>query len=185
MEVDRSGRCIVGEVFMRLFIAIQLAETLKDSIRDVQDEFREQGVKGNFTSYENMHLTLAFIGEYGDPDMVLETMEKVSFNTFEMKMNMVGHFSDLWWAGVSEYRQVSDLVRSLRHRLAEAGIPFDKKRFMPHITFLRKPVYTGSTELRTNIVPAVMTVDRISLIRSDRGRNGMIYTEIGSVLAQG
>ena len=30
---------------MRLFIAIQLEERIKDCIRDVQDEFREQGVK--------------------------------------------------------------------------------------------------------------------------------------------
>ena len=170
---------------MRLFIAIQLAEGIKDSIRDVQDEFREQGVKGNYTPYENMHMTLAFIGEYNDPDSVLEAMDKVSFSTFEMKMNMVGHFSDLWWAGVSEYKQVSDLARNLRHQLAQAGIPFDRKRFMPHITFLRKPVYTEGTELRTNIIPAGMMVDRISLMRSTRGKNGMIYSEIGSVLAQG
>ena len=169
---------------MRLFIAIQLSENIKESIRNVQEEFREQGVKGNYTSYENMHLTLAFIGEYGDPDTVLDAMDKVRFSEFEMKMNTVGHFTDLWWAGVSEYKQVSDLVKNLRNRLAQAGIPFDKKRFMPHITFLRKPVYTGSTELCTNIVPESMTVDRISLMSSERGKNGMIYTEIGSVLAQ-
>ena len=172
-------------MFMRLFIAIQLSEQIKDSIRDVQDEFREQGVKGNYTSYENMHLTLAFIGEYNDPDRVLEVMEKVVFSPFDMKMNMVGNFTDLWWAGVSEYKEVTELVKSLRHQLADAGIPFDKKRFMPHITFLRKPVYTESKELRTNIITAGMTVDRISLMRSTRGKNGMIYTEIGSVLAQG
>lgn len=172
-------------MLMRLFIAIQLSEQIKDSIRDVQDEFREQGVKGNYTGYENMHLTLAFIGEYNDPDRVLEIMEKVVFSPFNMKVNMVGNFTDLWWAGVSEYREVTDMVKSLRHQLADAGIPFDKKRFMPHITFLRKPVYTGSKDLRTNLTTAGMTVDRISLMRSTRGKNGMIYTEVGSVLAQG
>ncbi len=29
--------------------------------------------------------------------------------------------------------------------------------------------------------PATMTVSRVSLMRSDRGKNGMIYTELGSV----
>lgn len=56
---------------MRLFVAIQLSDDMKDSIEGVQDEFYDQGVKGNYTIRENMHLTLVFIGEYGDPDRVL------------------------------------------------------------------------------------------------------------------
>lgn len=52
---------------MRLFIAALLSEAMKDSVEEVQEELRIQGVKGNYTTRENMHLTLAFIGEYGDP----------------------------------------------------------------------------------------------------------------------
>ena len=33
--------------------------------------------------------------------------------------------------------------------------------------------------------PASMTVNEISLMRSDRGRNGMIYTELGTLEADG
>lgn len=29
-----------------------------------------------------------------------------------------------------------------------------------------------------------MTVDAVSLMRSDRGKNGMIYTEIGRITAE-
>ena len=36
----------------------------------------------------------------------------------------------------------------------------------------------------TQIEKAAMTVSGISLMRSDRGRNGMIYTEIGTKDAQ-
>ncbi|MCR5324507.1 MAG: hypothetical protein K6E85_14720 [Lachnospiraceae bacterium] len=57
---------------MRLFVAIQLSDDMKDAIGSVQEEFKDQGVKGNYTSRENMHLTLAFIGEYGNPDEVLD-----------------------------------------------------------------------------------------------------------------
>ena len=35
-----------------------------------------------------------------------------------------------------------------------------------------------------SIEPASMQVSRISLMRSTRGKNGMIYTELGSVAAQ-
>ena len=168
---------------MRLFIAVLLTDEMKDSIRDVQEQFKAQGVKGNYTHYENMHLTLAFIGEYNDPDKVLEAMGNVDFSEFTISMNSVGHFSDVWWTGISESRELNALVKSLKHELSNAQIPFDRKRFLPHITLLRKPVYTESQNLSTNIVPTSMKVGRISLMLSTRGKNGMIYTEIGSVQA--
>ena len=169
---------------MRLFIAIQLSNDMKDSIEAVQDEFRDQGVKGNYTIRENMHLTLAFIGEYGDLDRVLDALENVEFAPFDMTLNRVGNFTDLWWTGINNNKELNDLVKSVRHALAEAGIPFDRKRFMPHITFLRKPVYTGSDDLSTNLKPTTMKVEHISLMLSTRGKNGMIYSEMGSVMAQ-
>ena len=170
---------------MRLFVAIQLSDDMKDAIGSVQEEFRDQGVKGNYTSRENMHMTLAFIGEYGDPDEVLDALGNVEFNAFNIEMGRVGNFTDLWWTGISENKELNDLVKNVRHILADSKIPFDKKRFMPHITFLRKPVYTGSDSLKTNLTPTTMKVDHISLMCSTRGKNGMIYTEIGRVSAQG
>ncbi|MBR6503370.1 MAG: RNA 2',3'-cyclic phosphodiesterase, partial [Firmicutes bacterium] len=72
-------------------------------------------------------------------------------------------------------------VRQLRHLLAEAGVPFDRKKFNPHITLIRKPeVPKGMPDAPPSVtVPgAKMRVDHISLMRSDRGKTGMIYTEI-------
>ena len=166
---------------MRLFIAIQLSEEMKASIRDVQEQFKEQGVKGNYTPSENMHMTLAFIGEYNDSDRVLEALEAVEFEPFTITMNHVGNFDDLWWTGITESKELSNLVKKIRHKLAEADIPFDRKRFLPHMTILRKPVYTAAKNLKTNIRTTEMKVDHISLMLSTRGKNGMIYTELGSV----
>ena len=53
---------------MRLFIAIQFEEKILDAITDFQDDLKAQGVTGNYTLRENLHITLAFIGEYGNPD---------------------------------------------------------------------------------------------------------------------
>ena len=55
---------------------------------------------------------------------------------------------------------------------------------MPHITLLRNVDNTKGVP-ETNVPAVSMTVDSISLFRSDRGKNGMIYTEIGSVSATG
>ena len=169
---------------MRLFIAIQLNKKLQKHVRDVQDAFRRQGVRGNYPPEENLHLTLAFIGEYGNPDAVLEAMETVSFAPFSITMDSIGSFGDLWWTGLSGNEELEALVRRLRRSLAEAGIPFDRKRFKAHVTFLRRPTYGKGGIPHIRAVPVSMEVAGISLMRSERGRNGMIYTELGSVAAE-
>ena len=48
---------------MRLFIAINLSDAMKDSLISTQNALYDRGVRGNYTPEENQHLTLAFIGE--------------------------------------------------------------------------------------------------------------------------
>ena len=64
-------------------------------------------------------------------------------------------------------------------------IPFDPKRFNPHITLARKPsVPAGVIVSEIEIPQTVMTVEEVCLYRSDRGKNGMVYTVIGSSLGE-
>ncbi len=169
---------------MRLFIAIPLSRELKKSVKTVQDRFRRQRVSGNFTPQENLHVTLAFIGEYDDPDRVLEVMESVSFFPFTIKMDRVGCFGDLWWTGFEESRELETVARKVRHAMADKGIPFDNKRFKAHVTILRKPQYYNNEFPHSEIEPVSMTVESMSLMKSERGKNGMIYTELGMVTAR-
>ena len=46
---------------MRLFIAIQFDENILDALMDFQADLKSQGVTGNYTKRENLHITLAFI----------------------------------------------------------------------------------------------------------------------------
>ena len=165
---------------MRLFIAIRLSDAIRDSLIQMQNALYDRGVRGNYTPEENLHLTLAFIGEYPDAQPVLDALSSVSFRPFELSLEGMGRFGDLWWAGMRESAPLQAAVRRIRRALAESGIPFDKKRFRAHITLIRKAsgVLPGLFPS-----PASMTVDTISLMRSDRGRNGMIYTELGTVEA--
>ncbi len=155
---------------MRLFIAIALSEEMRRALGDVQRQMKARGVVGNYTPAENMHLTLAFIGEYPDPDAV--PLPPVL--PFEIQLDGFGCFGELWWAGLAQCPPLKNYVQALRHALSEEGIPFDRKRFSPHITLLRRGV--GVSPVR--VPKAGMTVDHVSLMRSDRGKRGMIYTEL-------
>ena len=74
------------------------------------------------------------------------------------------------------------LVKKLRYELAKADIPFDSANFSPHFTLARHADFSKGIP-PVNVEPVTMTVDKITLYRSDRGKNGMVYTEIGYVEA--
>ena len=165
---------------MRLFIALQFDDDITDELVYFQDMLKEQGVTGRFTSRENIHLTLAFIGEYSDPDKVLDVMEAADLRPFDLSLKGVGTFGDVFWAGIADNPLLAAYVRRLRHGLADAGIPFDKKKFSPHVTLVRDISYNNGEKIPVPDPPkGTMTVSGISLMRSDRGKHGMIYTEIG------
>ena len=166
---------------MRLFIAINLNDDIKDALIDIQDTMRTYGVRGRETPAENMHLTLAFIGDYDDPEYVKSVIDSIEIRPFDMTLSGIGAFKDLWWVGLENSAPLQAVARRLRRALAEADIPFDRKKFSPHITILRRAKGSMADVPEGEIdqyFGASMTVDHISLMRSDRGKSGMIYTEL-------
>ncbi len=178
--LEEIGSSCSREIAMRLFLAIQLNEDMKTVLTEMQANLRRQGVRGNRTRRENLHLTLAFLGEYNDPDAVMDAVGAVPFRPFPISLNGFGRFGALYWAGLAPSQELENYVRRLRRALADSGIPFDRKRFSPHITVLRRAVCEGGIPCLA-VPEEGMMVTRISLMRSDRGKSGMVYTEIGAV----
>ena len=48
---------------MRLFIVIPFSEEFREELLRVQREMKVNGVRGNFSRPENLHVTVAFLGE--------------------------------------------------------------------------------------------------------------------------
>ena len=164
---------------MRLFIAIQLSDGIRDALSAVQTYLRDHGIRGNYTKIENLHLTLAFIGEYSDPAFVLEVMRSVPFTPFQIRIEGFGSFGELYWCGISVNDKLLSYVKRLRKALAENEIPFDRKKFSPHITLIRRAEYDRRRGFPGVTIPdASMQVTGVSLMRSDRTKSGMVYTEI-------
>ena len=162
---------------MRLFVAIRLNEEMLAALRDVQRQMRSCHVSGSYILPENLHLTLAFIGEYPDPaDVPLPAVRP-----FPLALEGFGAFGDLWWVGVRPSAELNRCASTLRRALSDAALPFDRKRFSPHITVLRR----GVGKPAVAVPDARMTVDHLSLMRADRGKHGMIYTEIARSEAWG
>ena len=165
---------------MRQFIALEPSPGFLSALEDLQEHLRAAGVTGRFREPSGLHLTLAFIGEW--PEEVTDYLPEVR-KPFPLVLSRLGFFpeANVLWAGVEPSEELEHLAARVRHSLAEAGIPFDPKRFNPHITLVRKPSVPAGVILSEIAVPSAVTeVAEVCLYRSDRGENGMVYTVIGS-----
>ncbi len=162
---------------MRLFIAIQLSEEMKSSIISIMHELKKAGVKGRYVPVRNLHLTLAFLGETDAVGcaQVQEAMKTVSFKSFRLSLSEAGNFGDLLWIGLKGNQGLAGLVRDLRTALDAAGISYDRKKFQPHITIIRKAVGNWRN-LKVN--PEGMMVKKISLMKSEMKDGQRVYTEL-------
>ena len=166
---------------MRLFVAVDPSPGFRAALTDVKEKLQEAGVTGKYREDAGLHLTLAFIGEWPDAAGVLEALPAVR-EPFSVTLSRPGIFpgANVLWAGVEQSEELDRLAERVREDLEAAGIPFDRKRFFPHITLARKPNIPHTVILSDIAVPRVsMIVDTVCLYRSDRGKNGMAYTVIG------
>lgn len=169
---------------MRLFIAVNFGQEMKESLIDAIGRLRAVSSRGNFTRAANLHLTLAFIGETDRVDDVSEVMRAVASvtPTFEIALGEPGHFrregGDIRWVGIGEgASKLSELSTRLTSGLIAAGFDVDR-RFTPHITLGRQVSAPRRADMA--LIPAKSRVDKISLMRSDRVNGVLKYTEIFS-----
>lgn len=161
---------------MRIFIAIRFTEAFKYSILDAQDGLREYGVRGNYTQPENLHLTLAFIGETERVAEIKAAVDAVKFEPFVIRTGKLGCFngrSRVLWLGIEGEDKVKTITQQLRRNLDKCGIDYAKGKFSPHITLVRQP---SEVPLDVEVESESMTVSEISVMNSERINGRLVYT---------
>ena len=168
---------------MRLFIAINFDEETREKIIAVQQRLRVLGT-GNFSQPENLHLTLAFLGEVDSAQVgaVRHAMDRTTVRPMSLTFDHVGRFKrdggDIWWIGISENRLLLSLQKELSGHLADAGFRLEDRRFSPHITLAREVRLATQLEYSALLGSAFSTqASTISLMRSERISGRLIYTE--------
>ena len=163
---------------MRLFIAIRFSRPVLETLKQAQEDLRRQGARGNFSREENLHLTLAFLGETGDAAGARAAMAEACAEggTFPLTVAGTGRFGELWWAGIAKNRRLEEVERALRTALTARGFVLEKRDFRPHVTLARQ--VKSPRPLRLAVPERTMTVKGISLMRSERRDGKLIYTEL-------
>jgi len=172
---------------MRLFIAINLNEEVKDFLTAAIQELKTKAVKGNFTRRENLHLTLVFLGELGSDKLgaIKSAMNHMKEEPFRLSFSGFGKFKrnggDIHWAGVDRSETLFSVQKQLTEELEKAGFRLEDRAYSPHLTLGRevrladpsKDIYGALAAERRG-----MSVSRISLMVSERVNGKLTYSEI-------
>ncbi|MBO4832002.1 MAG: RNA 2',3'-cyclic phosphodiesterase [Oscillospiraceae bacterium] len=172
---------------MRIFIAVNFPEDVKDALCGDMAGLRERSVTGNFSLRENLHLTLAFLGEVHPRRVsdIRKVMDSAICPASDAGISGFGSFGRggerLLWRGL----RLDPKVRNMRDRLIaglkDAGFTPDDKPFKPHITVARRACYPpefSEKDFASSLSDVPFRIEAISLMRSERIGGKLTYTEM-------
>lgn len=177
---------------MRLFIAIDLDNEIKDTLNHSIQDLKRNSVSGNFTPRENLHLTVVFIGETMKTKEVNDALERatanINANKFNLSIEGMGKFKrregDIYWVGINKEQNLWSIQGEITKELKKAGFDIEDRDYVPHLTLGRK-VITKETfneqDFKKSLGKMDMEVKKISLMKSERVGNRQVYTEIFKV----
>jgi 2'-5' RNA ligase len=194
---------------MRLFLAVDLADSLRADVQQITVALRQRlerlkhATRVGWLGPDRFHFTLVFIGEVSDAvagDVKARFMAPLPVRPFVIHVGGLGMFPPggrprVIWLGVDEG---ADDMRRLHHEVLARldGVPFarESRAFSPHLTLarFREPGTISERQALAEVrLPAAMRspVDHVTLYQSRLSPKGSIYTPLrqtplsGEVLA--
>ena len=175
----------VGNLFVGIDLDAETRHGIAASLLNVQ-------LVGSLSPPDNWHLTLRYLGEVLDVvyDRLLFELESVvSANPFRLSFAGLGAFpktshATVLWMGV---HLGEDELMMLAHQVDDAcdraGLGREDRPFVPHLTLSRiRPAADMWATVEHEPAPKVrLFVDHISVFRSERTVDGMVYSVLDTI----
>lgn len=184
---------------MRVFIAVDISEQIKEAIGRLQEHLRKKTNIGkgqaSWVRPDAMHLTLKFLGEIDDKQLaeVSKTVEEIAkeYKSFELNVESVGFFGErsarvLWVGSGAGSEKLSVLAKEIDERLAQAGFAKEGREFAAHLTLCRiKDIAAGKSLTEeagrfTDFKAGTVLIDAVRVYQSQLTPTGPVYTALGS-----
>lgn len=169
---------------MRLFIAIDSSEGVKEYLSSLQSRLNNELAKTKFVGKDQMHLTLKFLGEVEESRLkeVKDKLNKIKFRHFSTKLKDLGVFPSLShinvvWVGLED-NGITRLQQDIDNSLLAL---FEKdERFHPHIT-LGRIKFIKDKEKFVELIKKIKVeekkfdISEFKLIKSTLTEQGPVY----------
>ena len=177
---------------MRLFIGINPSDGVRDAISGfistLESADHADHGKIRFTSPDNIHLTLKFLGETDPmriPD-IKDALSRISIEPFSLTVLGAGGFPSvsagtrILWTGVKQSEALLRLAELTETALEQTGFQRETRPFAPHITIARTRGKAGDGVIRLirangNTDFGSFDVDTVHLYVSESAPGGVRY----------
>lgn len=190
---------------LRLFIAINLSDSLRRTLQNFQQDLRQelQGLPIGWSRIDGIHLTLKFLGDV-EESRVNDIGERIveiagDWNPMQLELRAIGVFPSVkrprvLWCGIDgELERLSQLQAALEGGLDMIGFSRESRPFKSHLTLGRfragisgQSVETLKLVINEHADSCVdrFTADSISLIKSELHPQGSIYMPLITITFQ-
>ena len=173
---------------VRLFVAIDIPDDVRNQFREVQEVLSMSRAKLTRVNEESMHITLKFIGEVNGSNLpqISNALSLIKYPAFTLNIGLIATNSNrnprIVWAEINDHGDSSGLAREVDSALSPLGIDTEKRKFHPHVTIARIRQFHDSLFERLASVSGscngIIPADRFILKKSELTPNGPIYTDI-------
>ncbi len=135
---------------------------------------------GRFIGTENLHLTLAFLGDVSpvQRDDLIAEMDQIFLPSFHLLLDRMGYWRKpkVVWLGCTQVpAALDDLVAAIRRIVTRYDISVEKRAYHPHLTVMRKAVKGPRP---TAFTPLPWQVNEFVLVESKLTNAGAQYSVI-------
>jgi 2'-5' RNA ligase len=178
----------------RAFFALSIGDDARLELARAIERLRAEawGERVRWVRPENLHLTLRFLGDV-ETDRVAGLLASLrgalaGTGAFECRATRVGGFPSasrtrVVAAAVEPEAPLVALGERVERVVLDAGFDAEPRPFRAHVTLgrVRRPPLRGAA-IDSPLAGAPLRVDRVVLYRSELGRDGSRYTELGDAL---
>jgi len=136
---------------MRLFVALDLDETLRQHIARFVEGVQAFAPDARWVRTESLHITLKFIGNVPEEDRPRfeHALGPISVPAFDLSIRSHGFFPTprsprVFWLGIQAPPELVHLAAEIDAATAALGIPKETHAFSPHLTLARGSGRSGS-----------------------------------------
>jgi RNA 2',3'-cyclic 3'-phosphodiesterase len=174
---------------MRVFLALDLPESIKEKLHSLKDT----SLKGaRWTSPEQWHITLHFIGEIEDDSAIREALATVKAESFPLRLLGVGTFPpqgqpNVLWLGIEAPPALQSLHKATGETLKTTGFTPENRPYSPHLTLARFKEIKPNREALDNyrqqhasFETESFLISNFTLYQSKLAQSGAVYTLLES-----
>lgn len=128
---------------MRIFIALNIPDKTRDNLERSASQFKDLATGGSFTKKENYHITLHFLGNVEESDLIyvqsaMDGIRHLPAPKLSISQFAVLRASDIVCARFNKSAALLLLHEALGGYLEKAGFNVEHRAYRPHVTMIRK-----------------------------------------------